>query len=563
MNNSASQFLKPICKLLSLLALVELLMPLPAKASGNWLKLADTAPDAVNFMILLSDGTVMAANNTAGSTYGRDWYKLAPDQYGHYVDGNWSRRASAQYTRLYFASQVLVDGRLFVAGGEYGTGGANAEIYDPLFDSWTAVYPPGALIGITANNGFIDAESVLLPGGKVLIHPVSPATNNATIIYDPYLNSWSASGITSSAQDESSWVKLPDGSILTVNADLQTSERFIPSLNQWILDANLPVSLWATLPGYYGEAGPAFLLPNGNAFFLGGSGHTCIYTPSGTTNVGSWTAGPDIPGGLVAADAPAAMMPNGKILCAVAPAPTEDGLGNPVFSGPTSFFEYDYSAGATGAFTQVGAPTGSSDNIASFLAAMLVLPDGSVLYSHVGNQLYVYAPDGSQLASGKPFITGITPNANGSFHLTGRGFNGISQGAAYGDDAQMDGNYPIVLVTDNNNGHADYGRTFNWSSTGVRTGNTPVSTDFTVSRGLLPQNYSLTVIGCGISSDPVSFTAPVWVDYNYLGSLQNGSYDNPYKTFAQGVSAVSVGGTIFFESAGHHAETFPTPSQKP
>jgi hypothetical protein len=56
------------------------------------------------------------------------------------------------------------------------------------------------------------------------------------------------------------------------------------------------------------EMGPGFVLPNGNAFFLGGSGHTALYTPSGDTNFGKWVVGPDIPNGLTAADAPAAMM---------------------------------------------------------------------------------------------------------------------------------------------------------------------------------------------------------------------------------------------------------------
>ena len=63
---------------------------------------------------------------------------------------------------------------------------------------------------------------------------------------------------------------------------------------------------------------------------------------------------------------------------------------------------------------------------------------------------------------------------DGSFHLTGTLLNGISQGAAYGDDAQMDSNYPLVRAADGT-GNVYYLRTFNWSSTGVQTGNTVVS----------------------------------------------------------------------------------------
>ena len=98
------------------------------------------------------------------------------------------------------------------------------------------------------------------------------------------------------------------------------------------------------------------------------------------------------------------MMPTGKILCAVSgpPLPTLDSQGNPQFTSPTSFYEYDYSAGPIGSFTQVDGPTGTTDDIASYQCNMLVLPDGSVLYCHFkqhdafyssfGNQLYVYVP---------------------------------------------------------------------------------------------------------------------------------------------------------------------------
>jgi hypothetical protein len=47
---------------------------------------------------------------------------------------------------LYFASAVLKDGRVFVAGGEYNDGQQvqllAAEIYDPMADSWTVLSTP-------------------------------------------------------------------------------------------------------------------------------------------------------------------------------------------------------------------------------------------------------------------------------------------------------------------------------------------------------------------------------------------------------------------------------------
>jgi len=50
----------------------------------------------------------------------------------------------------------------------------------------------------------------------------------------------------------------------------------------------------------------------------------------------------------------------------------------------------------------------------------------------------------------------------------------------------------------------------------------------------------------------VGFLGPgsIWVDFNYTGSPQNGTYDYPYNTLAQGTNAVSSGGTIIIKTAG-------------
>jgi hypothetical protein len=486
-------------------------------------------------MLLLSDGTVMALNfpSSTAASVGNDWYKLTPDPNGHYVNGEWTRLASMQYQRHAFGSKVLSDGRVLIIGGEHPVGGAgngSVEVYDPQVNSWALVNPPSSLLDETKNapqfnppkaQSFLDCNSALLPDGTVLIAPVTPAITNGTLIYNPKANSWANGQPTLNLQAETSWVKLPDRSILTVEAGTNFTERYIPSLKQWVYDSNVPVSLWASLPGnFVSETGPAFLLPNGKAFFLGGSGKTAIYTPSGDATPGSWVVGPDIPDGMVAADAPAAMMPNGKILCALSgpPLSTLDGSGQPQFTTPTSFYEYDYSAGPIGAFTQVDGPTGTTDDIRSQDCSMLVLPDGSVLYCHIkqndlfyssfGSQLYVYVPSDGVPVSTKPVINSIAPNPDGTFLLTGTGLSGISTGAAFGDDAQMDSNYPIILFTDPElvGPHVDYARSFNWSDSSVMTGNESETVNFSLPPGLVPKNYKVSVSVNGIISDQVDFS---------------------------------------------------------
>jgi hypothetical protein len=283
------------------------------------------------------------------------------------------------------------------------------------------------------------------------------------------------------------------------------TERYIPSMNKWIKDAKVPAIVYSTNTGVTGSApgelGPGFLLPNGKAIFFGSTINNVIYTPTGTTSPGTWTIAASFPtigtNAQGMPDAPGDMMVNGKILLATGTANT--------FNGPISFLEYDYLANT---FTQVSAPSQQATNAAPYYTKFLQLPDGTVIFNFGNPQLYCYTPDGSPLVAGKPAISNILENPDGSYHLTGYGLNGISAGAAYGDDAQMDSNYPLVRMT-NSNGNVYYARTYNWTSTGVMTSNTVVTAEFVVPTTLPAGTYSLVAVANGIASDPVLFTTPL------------------------------------------------------
>lgn len=51
------------------------------------------------------------------------------------------------------------------------------------------------------------------------------------------------------------------------------------------------------------------------------------------------------------------------------------------------------------------------------------------------------------------------------------------------------------------------------------------------------------------------YSGAIWVDYNYTGGTNNGTYNFPFTTFAQAVSAVSPSGNVWFRSSGHKRET--------
>ncbi len=482
-----------------------------SRGAGTWTRLTRNAPGPVALTLLLSDGTVMGANNSG--SIGNAWYKLTPDSHGSYLNGTWSTLAPMHDTRLWYSSAVLKDGRVLVAGGEYGTGTAKSEVYDPVANTWTLVPIPTALLNPALNSpaaaepqGFYDSSCKIIANGNVIVTPVAPATYGGTLVFNATLNTWSAGPnlVRGGYQAEASWVKLADNTILTVDPFGVNSERYNPTTNTWINDGVLPVSLYDSA---LSEIGAALRLADGRALFLGATGHTALYTPSGSTAPGTWAAGPDIPANLATPDAPAAMMVNGKVLCSVGPKGYRDANNLPVYPTPTTFYEFDP---ATSSFTSVSAPVGTSDNIPPYATLMLALPDGNILYSHFGTDLYIYQPDGAPLPIGKPTISTVTPNFDSSFHLVGTGLNGISEGAAYGDDAQMDSNYPLVRFTDAG-GSIYYARTYNWSSTGVATGASPVTTEFRPPVNLPPGQFNLVVVANGIASDPlpISFAGTI------------------------------------------------------
>jgi subtilase family serine protease len=63
-----------------------------------------------------------------------------------------------------------------------------------------------------------------------------------------------------------------------------------------------------------------------------------------------------------------------------------------------------------------------------------------------------------------------------------------------------------------------------------------------------------TSAGSALIDALLGYSGPIFVNFNYTGS-QTGSYAQPFKTLAGGISAVSSGGTIIIETAGSSSET--------
>ena len=91
---------------------------------ASWSPLQNQPSFNADTMLLLTDGAVMCHELEAAN-----WHRLTPDSTGSYVNGTWSSLAplpnnpiiptsvgGPTNAPLYFASAILRDGRVFVAG---------------------------------------------------------------------------------------------------------------------------------------------------------------------------------------------------------------------------------------------------------------------------------------------------------------------------------------------------------------------------------------------------------------------------------------------------------------
>ena len=149
-------------------------------SADTWTPLKNLAPSSVALMIQMTDGTILVQ-----SYDGQSWRKLTPDITGSYINGTWTTLASAPIARLYFADQVLPNGKFWITGGEYSGPGLLANwsntgyIYDPVANTWTttAPYPNQPQPGCP----FISYLSGNLTSGSPQITGIYPYTSGLVV----------------------------------------------------------------------------------------------------------------------------------------------------------------------------------------------------------------------------------------------------------------------------------------------------------------------------------------------------------------------------------------------
>jgi hypothetical protein len=120
----------------------------------------------------------------------------------------------------------------------------------------------------------------------------------------------------------------------------------------------------------------------------------------------------------------------------------------------------------------------------------------------------LYTPAGAPNSAWAPTITAApgTVTRGSTYVISGTQFNGLSQGAAYGDELNSSVNFPLVRITNTASGHVVYARTHNHSTMAVATGAATVSTKFDVPAGAETGASTLAVVAVGIASAPINVT---------------------------------------------------------
>ena len=158
--------------------------------------------------------------------------------------------------------------------------------------------------------------------------------------------------------------------------------------------------------------------------------------------------------------------------------------------------------------TQVAGPPNASID-GSYVGDMLLLPTGQILFTDGTDDIELYTPtstprDQEHERAIAPVIFSAPRQvkAGDSYQVFGIRFNGVTQGAAFGDDVQAATNFPLVRITNLKTNHVFYSRTHDHSSMAVASDDL-VSTHFDVPKAQEPGFGLLQVVANGIASDPV------------------------------------------------------------
>jgi hypothetical protein len=459
-------------------------------------------------MLQLTDGTIMIQNGSS-----ERWMRLTPDIHGSYINGVWTSNPinPMGFARLYFASQVLPDGRVWILGGEY-TGpyldaniAPSGEIWDPITNSWSAIahYPNQGNCGrrnVTSNANIASGSNVIagiystdrfqvgwivtglgIPAGTIVtsvdsstqVHISQSAIATSTGVRLLF------NGPAAACFGDDPTILIPGGNILAGNIFNRSTYRYSIATNSWTFAANKFYSDRSDEEGWTKLPGNTVLTYDLFQSVSAGNGYAELYDP----NSNSWSS--------------------------ISPADGTAGGTLPVLSSSALGFE---------------------------LGPILRLQDGRVFVIGANNHTALYTPSTNTWAAG-PDITGTLSNPYGT----------ISPAAFGADDA------PAALMP---NGHvlfaADAGPAAVTSNGDTASGskviaNIPSTAGLQAGWAVAQADKMMTVIPAGTSILSVDSPTQIHISNNAtatstgLGLVFGGTFSKPTQLydFDPGTEALS------------------------
>ena len=229
-------------------------------ASGTVREIAQPSPGRLHHTLTLANGDTLVV---AG---GVEWFQgkfHSSDRVDVYLpfEHKWKRAAPLLQARSDHGAAPLPDGKVLVAGGNFGTLPlASSEIYDPRTDRWTKAAPmPDARVRFSI---------APLPDGRVLVvgglNRIGQPMTSSTI-YDPGADEWLPGPELSMPRVEQAAVSLRGGDVLIIGgqgAASTTAERYDWKTQNFLFAGSL------VQPRLIEQAA---LLPDGRVLITGGS----------------------------------------------------------------------------------------------------------------------------------------------------------------------------------------------------------------------------------------------------------------------------------------------------